>query len=99
MDSGITMAMFDVFVVVDTDKDLRKLKTMEPKVNPYLTIYDDRYREDKKKAWALKSEYGARLNPFVLVHKDGVFNKVIYREAVEDVIGELENYLNHVSVD
>ena len=94
MDNVITMAIFDVFVVVDTDKDLRKLKTMEPKVNPYLTIYDDRYREDKKKAWALKSEYGAKLNP-----KDGIFAKVIYREAVEDVIGELENYLNNVSVD
>ena len=99
MDNVITMAIFDVFVVVDTDKDLRKLKTMEPKVNPCLTIYDDRYRGDKKKAWALKSEYGAKLNPFVLIHKDGIFAKVIYREAVEDVIGELENYLNNVSVD
>ena len=99
MGNVITLAIFDVFVVIDTDKDLRKLKTMEPKVNPYLTIYDDRYREDKKKAWALKSEYGAKLNPFVLIHKDGVFAKVIYREAVENVIGELENYLNNVSVD
>ena len=99
MDNVITMAIFDVFVVIDTDKDLRKLTTIEPKVNPYLTIYDDRYREDKKKAWALKSEYGAKLNPFVLIHKDGVFAKVIYREALDIVIVELEYYLYHVLVD
>jgi hypothetical protein len=93
------MALFDVFVVIDTDKDLRKLMTMETKVNPYLTIYDDRYREDKKKAWALKSEYGARENPFVLIHKDGQFDKVIYHEATEKVIDELINYFNNVSLE
>lgn len=93
------MALFDVSVVIDTDKDLRKLMTMETKANPYLTIYDERYREDKKKAWALKSEYGARENPFILVNKDGQFAKVFYHEATEKVIDELINYLNNVSLD
>ena len=93
------MALFDVFVVIDTDKDLRKLHTMDTKINPYLTIYDDRYREDKKKAYLLKTEYGARENPFVLVHKDGQFAKVIYHEATEKVIDELIKYLNEEAVD
>lgn len=86
--------LIDVSISLDTDKDLRLIYKMDTKIVPYLTIYDERYLVDKKKSYALKNEYGATLNPFIEIRKDGEFAKAIWKEATEDPIQELVNYLN-----
>ncbi len=88
--------IYDATIVVDTDKDLRKIYNMEAAVAPYLTIYDARFLSDKKKAWALKNEYGAQENPFIELKFNGKFAKAFYKEASEDPIQDLITYLNQM---
>lgn len=94
--SGIIMEnkMFDVIAVLNNDQDVKYLMNSDFKVTPYLTIYDERYRDSKKKAWALKSEYGAKETPFIEIKVDGQFVKAIWREACEDPLKELTEFLN-----
>lgn len=86
--------LVDVSIVIDTDKDLRMIHKMDTKIVPYLTIFDERYLVDRKNSYALKSEYGAVENPFIEIRKDGEFAKAIWKEATENPIQELINYLN-----
>lgn len=87
--------IIDVSIVVNTDKDLKLLHKMDTQIVPYLTIFDERYLIDRKKAYALKSEYGAVEDPFIEIKKDGEYVKAIWKEATEDPIQELINYLNN----
>lgn len=99
MVNGIIMetAIIDVTITLDNDQDLKYIMNSETKTIPYLTIYDERYIEDKKKAWAIKNEYGAKENPFILITKDGKFVRAIWKEATVDPIKELINFLNDES--
>ena len=48
----------------------------------------------KKKAFALKSHWGARLDPFVLITDNDKPLKVMYSEDDPNVINSLINYLS-----
>jgi hypothetical protein len=86
--------IFDITVVLNNDQDLKYLMNSNTKIKPYLTIYDERYLDDKKKAYSVKNEYGARETPFVLIFKDGKYLNAIWKESTEDPIKELISFLN-----
>lgn len=48
----------------------------------------------KKKGWALKSHWGAKLDPFILITKNNVPIKAFYSEDKKDIINETIKYLN-----
>lgn len=85
--------IFSVCITIDNDKDKKTLMQMNVKNNPYLTIFDERIRCQKKLAYNLKNQYAAKLNPFIEIFKDGELT-VIYKEACEDPIKELINICN-----
>lgn len=86
--------IFDVTIVINNNQDLKYIMNSDTKIKPYITIYDERYFEDKKKAYSIKNEYGARETPFVLILKDGKYLKAFWKESIEDPIKELINFLN-----
>lgn len=86
--------MIEVTICLNNSADLKYVMNSNTKIQPYLTIYDERYKDDKKRAWALKNEYGARECPFIEIKKDGKLFKMIYKEATQDPIGELIKTLN-----
>lgn len=48
---------------------------------------------DKKSAYQIKSYWGAKLDPFVVIQEEDKIIKVFYSEK-EDAINQLINYLN-----
>lgn len=83
----------DIYVAYD-DSNIPKILEKELPDGMFIHLYDENTRTGKKEAWALKSEWGARLSPFVLVTEDGNPKKAFYTEA-GDVIVELLKYLKN----
>lgn len=90
--------MLNITIVVNNSKESKKftdaiIPVNQEKESIYFTILNTEYHSDKTSAYKLKSEYGARLNPFIVVMKNGDLNKLFYKEACEDPIEDLINYL------
>lgn len=83
--------IIDIFIVCDETQ----LKKVEDAVKVASTFHfiDPLSKKGKKEAWALKSHWGARLDPFAIVMNDGKPVKAFYSESGE-VIDDLILYLN-----
>lgn len=60
----------------------------------YVNVYDIGTKEGKKKGWAIKNEWGARKDPFIVCYKDGIVIKAFYSEADNNIVKSLIEYLN-----
>lgn len=84
--------MLDVYIVYDNEADL---KLLEDNTTGFIHSFDMNYYSDKKKGYKLKGAWGAKLNPFILVEKDGHPIKCYYTEsgtnAVKLYIDESKN--------
>lgn len=56
---------------------------------------DSLSKKGKKEAWTLKSHWGARLDPFILVMNNEKVIKAFYSEADNNVIKSLIKYLDN----
>lgn len=83
------------FYVAYSDDIVPKILERELPDGVCVSLYDEQTRTGKKNAWALKSEWGARENPFILVTVDGKPNKAFYSEAEKDVVLTALNYLKN----
>lgn len=84
----------DVYVVYN---DTEQVKRVEDSCNiESLTFHfiDSQSIKTKKEAWALKSHWAAREDPFAIVMNGDKAIKAFYSETGEDVINSLINYLN-----
>lgn len=86
-------ALINVSITVENDEQINNINSLETKA--YFDIFDERYRQGKKEAWALKNQYGARLNPFAEIKVNGKFYQVLYSEA-SDVIKDLKQSLKQI---
>lgn len=80
-----------VTVIYEDLKDRELLNLIKSK-SPVFINYVDAIKE-KKEAYAIKSHWAARLNPFVVVEEDDKIIKVFYSE-VENAVQQLISYLN-----
>lgn len=60
----------------------------------FVDVYDCGTKEGKKKGWALKADWGARLDPFIICYNKDKVVKCFYSEADNNVYKSLINYLN-----
>lgn len=81
----------DVEIAFTDDVILKLLEKSVPD-GVCMSFYDECNRDGKKRAWALKSEWGAKESPFALVTIDGKPTKAFYTEA-GNVAKDLINYL------
>lgn len=72
--------MYDVIIVVDNPSDKDIINFVEFKKDVCLTILDISTKEDRSAAYKLKSHWGARKNPFVVISKEDKMEKVFYSE-------------------
>lgn len=85
----------DVYLVYNNDEQIKRIGgTYTLKVSPFFHFIDDRTLEGKKKAFRLKSSFGAKLTPFALCMDKDKAIKAFYSESDNDVIKSLINYLN-----
>lgn len=83
--------MINVSVTYSDESQIERIKDIQG-----ISLIDSRTKKGKKEAWALKSHWGAKEDPFVLVSKGDKPFKAFYSEA-GDAIKELINYLNDAS--
>lgn len=83
--------MIEIFVTYNDPSQIEKLDTT--KVSGFHFI-DSGTRKGKKEAWALKSHWGAKLDPFAIIMKGDKPIKAFYSEA-ENVIDNLVKYLSN----
>ena len=80
-------------VVIYSDyKQVEKVKDEEKTSLTFNLI--DITKKGKKDGWAIKSYWGARLDPFILIVRDGIPVKAFYSEDKKDPIEEAIKYLN-----
>lgn len=82
----------DIFIVCSDREQLKKVEDTT-KVTSTFHFIDPLSKKGKKEAWALKSYWGARLDPFAIVMDGNKPIKAFYSES-ENVIDNLISYLN-----
>lgn len=84
--------MTDVFIVYNNEKQLSDIGDTS-KYSPIFHFIDVTTFKGKKEGWKIKSYYGAKLDPFVVILDNEKPIKAFYSEA-EDVINSLIKYLD-----
>lgn len=81
-------------VVIYSDyKQVEKVKD-EVKTSLTFNFIDITSKKGKKDGWTIKSYWGAKLDPFILIVKDGTPVKAFYSEDKKDPVDEAIKYLN-----
>lgn len=81
----------EVIIVYSNRKDKEFMNLIDSQTPIFIDYIDS--ITDKKKAFQIKSHWGARLDPFVVVKENEEIIKVFYSEK-ENAINQLINYLN-----
>ena len=81
-------------VVYDNKKDKELLNLIDSKVPIFIKYIDFNTVDGRKEAYQVKSHWGARMNPFVVVEEGEEIIKVFYSEK-DNAINQLINYLNN----
>lgn len=81
--------MINITVAYNDDSQIELLKSF-----PDIQFLDERTRTGKKKAWSLKSHWGAKMCPFAIVMKGDKPIRAFYSES-ENVTDSLFNYLSN----
>lgn len=84
----------NIFIVYNNDLQVQRIKETQFKESLYLQFIDSRTRKGKNAAWKLKNEFGARLDPFIVIYDNDKPIKAFYTEADVDVVESLIKYLN-----
>lgn len=83
----------EVVVIYSDYKQVEKVKD-EVKTSLTFNFIDITSKKGKKDGWAIKSYWGAKLDPFVVILDNEKPVRAFYTEA-EDVIDSLIKYLNN----
>lgn len=77
--------MIDLYLVFDDINDLNKIEEVIND-NFYLHYLNINKYNNKSKAFKLKGEWSARLNPFILLEEKGKVLKAYYSEIGENAV-------------
>lgn len=83
----------EAIVIYDDKKDRELLNLVDSKFPIFVKYIDFNTIDGRKEAYKIKSYWGAKLNPFVVVQKEEKIIKVFYSET-QNAINQLINYLN-----
>lgn len=80
-----------IFVTYNNDEQIKKLESFELSNFHFI---DTRTNKGSKEGWKLKSHWGAKLDPFILITENEIPVKAFYSEA-GDVINNLIKHLKN----
>ena len=83
-------------VVYENKKDKELLNLIYSEVPIFIEYIDFNTKNGRKEAYAVKSKWSARLNPFVVLQEGEEIIKVFYSEK-ENAVQQLINYLKNES--
>lgn len=90
------MEITDVYLVYSDIND--KIRLEEAETPPFFVHYYDMLsKEGKSKGYKLKSEFGAKQDPFAAVYNKESVLKAYYSEDSKDIISDLIKDLNECS--
>ena len=85
----------DVYIVYNNPEQVKRVReSCKTRVPLTLHFMNSQANETKKDAWALKSYWAAKEDPFAIAMDGEKAVKAFYSETGEDVIKSLINYLN-----
>lgn len=84
-------------VIYDNKKDRELLELVNSKFPIFIHYVDFNTKDGRKEAFQVKSHWGAKLNPFVVLEED--YDKIIdvFYSEKDNAIQQLINYLNDSS--
>lgn len=86
----------NIKIVYDNNKDKELIELYEFSIPFFMEYIDTRTKDGKKEAYRIKSEYGARKNPFVVITDDkDKFIQCFWSEsgnAVQQLINAIKVY-------
>ena len=83
----------EAIVVYDNKKDKELLDLINSKVPIFIDYIDFNTQNGRKEAYKVKSYWGAKMNPFVVLKEDEKIIKVFYSEK-NNAINQLITFLN-----
>ena len=81
-----------ITVVYNDPKQIESIRDMDN-----CQFIDILTKKGKKEGWAVKSHWGAKLDPFILIEDNGKVTKAFYSEA-GDAISEFLNYIENEGI-
>ena len=88
--------MMEAIIVYDNNKDRELLELIDSKFPIFIHYINFNTVKGRKEAYRIKSEWGAKMNPFVVIEHDSseTLPQVFYTESGSNAIQQLINYLN-----
>lgn len=83
--------MIDIYITYNKKSQIENFKDLKDDCLTYHLI-DSLSKKGKRESWSLKSHWGAKLDPFVIIMEGDNPIKAFYSEA-QDVINDLILYL------
>lgn len=85
----------DVYVVYDNAEQIKRIGgAYAVKASPVFHFLDSKADSTKKDAWALKSYWAAKQDPFAIAMNGEKAVKAFYSETGEDVIKSMIDFIN-----
>ena len=84
----------EAIVIYENKKDREFLDLIDSKIPIFIRYIDYNTIEGRKEAYAVKSKWSAKLNPFVVLQEGEEIIKVFYSESGKNAVQQLINYLN-----
>lgn len=86
-------AKMEAIIIYNDKKDREFLNLIDSKFPIFIEYIDSSTKDGKKKSIQIKSHWGARKEPFVIVQENEKIIKVFYSEK-SNAIQQLIDYLN-----
>lgn len=91
--------MTDIYIVYNDESQMKEVGELYKDIeSPIFHFINAQSLKGKKEAWALKSHWAAKLDPFAIVMDGDKALKAFYSEA-EDVVESLKKYLNEQGIN
>lgn len=78
--------MKDLYFTYNKQEDYNRLLKIKSIEDYFLHTIDSGTLKGKKEAYKIKSEWGAKLDPFIIIYDNGRPTKAFYSECSEDAI-------------
>lgn len=83
----------EAIVVYDDEKDREFLESVNSKFPIFIQYINYNSKKGRKEAFKIKSEWSAKINPFVIVKENDKIIKVFYSEE-SNAINKLISFIN-----
>jgi hypothetical protein len=86
--------MIDIYIVHNDPSIVDRVKKSNISTDAFFHFIDEGSLKERKKAFKLKSQWAAKMVPFIAIYEKDTMKKGFYSEADKDVLSSLISYLN-----